>query len=301
MSSGASSGRAWRDFCRKVEDLGYSTLVVPDHLDDQWGPLVALTAAAEATERLRVGSLVFDNDFRHPVVLAKEAATLDLVSDGRFEFGIGAGWMKTDYDGSGIPYDPPAVRIERLGEGLAVMKALWAEGRCTFAGRHYTITGAEGAPVPRTRPHPPVLIGGGGWRVLGLAAREADIVGFNASLISGHIGAEAAVSALPERFRERVAWVREAAGDRFERLELQCHTFFTQIVPDRQELARVLAPAFGLKPEQALEVPLVVMGTVEEVCDDLVRRREEYGFSYWTIQGEAVDAFAPVVARLAGA
>jgi probable F420-dependent oxidoreductase len=298
MSSGASSGQAWRDFSRKVEDLGYSTLVVRDHLDDQWGTLVAISAAAEATERLRVGSLVFDNDFRHPVVLAKEAATLDLVSDGRFEFGIGAGWMKADYDASGIPYDRPGVRVERLAEALGVMKALWADGRCTFAGRHYTVTGAEGAPVPRTRPHPPLLVGGGGREVLGLAAREADIVGFNTSLRAGRIGAEAAVGALPERFRERVTWVRDAAGDRFERLELQCHTFLTQIVPDRRELARVLAPAFGLSPEQALEVPLVVMGTVEEVCDDLVRRREEYGFSYWTIQDEA-DAFAPVVARLA--
>lgn len=300
QASRADSARAWRELARKAEDLGYSTLFVPDHLDDQLGPLVALATAAAVTESLRVGSLVFDNDYRHPVVLAKEAATLDLLSEGRLELGLGAGWMRSDYDASGIPFDAPGVRVDRMVEGLEVMKALWSTGRCTFSGRHYEVRDALGSPRPRTRPRPTLLIGGGGRRVLSIAAREADIVGFNTSLTAGYVGPEAAASALPERFHERVAWVREAAGERFAGLELQCHTFLCQVTPDRRDLAEHMAPMFGLAPEAALDVPLLLVGTVEEICDDLLRRREAFGFSYWTIQGDAMESFAPVVARLRG-
>lgn len=300
QATGAGSRREWRDWCRKAEDLGYSTVALPDHLGDQWAPMVALAAAADATERIRLLTGVLAVDFRNPVVAAREAATLDLVSEGRLEVGIGAGWLPGDYRSAGIPFDAPAERVERLGEALTVMKSLWRDGTCTFSGNHYQVRAARGAPAPHTRPHPPVLIGGGGRRVLSLAAREADIVGFNTSLASGAIGVEAAASAHPDRFRERVAWVREAAGERFEDLELHCQTFMCQIVPDRRALAEATAPLFGLDPDDALEVPIALIGTVEEVCDDLLRRREEYGFSYWTIPGEAIDAFAPVVARLAG-
>jgi len=165
--SNASSGAAWRDLARTIEALGYSSLFIPDHFEDQFGPLVALTVAAEATTDLKVGSLVFGNDYRHPVVLAKEIATLDLVSEGRVEFGLGAGWMTTDYEQSGIVNDPPGVRISRMAESLTVMKSLWSTGAATLAGEHYTITGAVGAPLPHSRPHPPIIIGGGGRRVLG--------------------------------------------------------------------------------------------------------------------------------------
>src|SRR5450631_1248337 len=180
--SKADSGPAWRATARKIEDLGYSTLFIPDHFEDQLGPLVALTVAAEATTELKVGSLVFGNDYRHPVVLAKEIATLDLLSGGRVEFGLGAGWMTTDYEQSGIAHDTSGTRIGRMEESLTIMKSLWSTGACTFAGEHYTVTGAVGAPLPHRRPHPPIIIGGGGRRVLGIAAREADIVGVNPSL-----------------------------------------------------------------------------------------------------------------------
>ncbi|MGH9065383.1 MAG: TIGR03621 family F420-dependent LLM class oxidoreductase [Acidimicrobiales bacterium] len=296
----AESGRAWRQLARKVEALGYSTLYVPDHLDDQWAPVVALTVAAEATDTLRVGSLVLDNDYRHPVVLAKEIATLDLVAEGRLEVGLGAGWLRADYEQAGLPYDPAQVRVERLAEGLAIMKSLWSEGTATFAGRHYTVDAAQGSPLPYSRPHPPVVIGGGSRRVLSLAAREADIVGINPSLAAGEVGPETAASALAERFKERVAWVQESAGARFEELELQCLTFAAMIVADGRELRRTMAPSFGITAEQAETMPIVLVGTVDEVCEAIEARREEYGFSYWVVHDDAAEAFAPVVSRLAG-
>ena len=219
--SNASSGASWRELARTIEGLGYSTLFIPDHFEDQFGPLVALTVAAEATTELNVGSLVFGNDYRHPIVLAKEVATLDLMSEGRVEFGLGAGWMTTDYDQSGIPNDPPGVRISRMAESLEIMKSLWSTGAATLAGEHYTITGAVGAPLPHSRPHPKIIIGGGGKRVLGIAAREADIVGVNPSLAAGYVGAEVLETTTAEYYDQRIGWIREAAGDRFDELELQ--------------------------------------------------------------------------------
>jgi probable F420-dependent oxidoreductase len=300
QASGAADGGSWRDRARRAEALGYSALYMPDHLGDQFGPLVALTAAAEATTTLRVGALVLDNDFRHPVPLAKELATLDLLSGGRLEVGLGAGWMHSDYAESGIPLDPPGTRISRLEEALAVMKDLWSKGTADLDGAHYRVRAAQGLPRPATRPHPPLLIGGGGRRVLSLAAREADIVGVNANLGAGALGPEVAASATAERFAERVAWVREAAGERFEGLELQVLAFLAQVVPNRREVAERLAPLFGLSPQEALRVPIALVGTVDEICDTLVERREEYGFSCWVVHDAELDAFAPVVERLAG-
>ena len=296
----AADGKAWADQARRAEALGYSTLWVPDHLDDQWGPLVALTAAAAATTSLLVGSLVLDNDYRHPAVVAREMATLDVVSGGRVEVGVGAGWLRSDYLRHGLAFDPPAVRIRRLEEAVAVMKALWSGTDVDFDGHHYRLLGARGHPRPVQAPHPPLLMAGGGRRMLSLAAREADIVGFNASLAAGEVGPAVAREALAERFRQRVAWVRAAAGDRFDQLELQCHTFMCLVGADRRQVAEAMAGPFGVTPEQALEVPLALVGTVDELCEVLEQRREEYGFSYWAIPGSALEAFAPVVARLAG-
>ncbi len=300
QASRAASGPAWRDLARRAEELGYSTLYVPDHLGDQWGPIVAMTVAAEATERLRVGSLVFGNDYRHPLFLAKEMATLDLVSEGRTEFGIGAGWMRSDYDEAGLVYDRPGRRVDRLREAVAVIKGLWSEGKVTLDGEHYRIHDATGGPPPRATPHPPIIIGGGSPRVLGLAATEADIVGINPNLAAGYVGPEVAATATASHFRQRVQWVREAAGSRFDQLELQLLSFAVQIVPNGRELLQSMAPAFGLSTEEILEVPIALVGTVDEICETLARRREEYGFSYWVVHDGDVDAFAPVVARMAG-
>jgi probable F420-dependent oxidoreductase len=298
--STAASGAAWRDTARRIEGLGYSTLFIPDHFEDQYGPLVALTVAAEATTTLRVGSLVFGNDYRHPVVLAKEVATLDLFSEGRVEFGLGAGWMTSDYDQSGLAHDPPGVRISRMAESLAVMKSLWATGTATYQGEHYQVTGAIGAPVPHQRPHPPIIIGGGGQRVLGIAAREADIVGVNPSLAAGYIGPEVLETTTAEYYHRRMAWIKEAAGDRFDQLELQCLTFLVQIVPNRQEAVAQLAGAMSVTPEQIDQSPIAMIGTTGQIAETLVARREEFGFSYIVVHEAEMEAFAPVVAELAG-
>ncbi len=298
--SKAASGNAWRDTARKVESLGYSTLYVPDHFGDEWGPLVALTVAAESTTQLRVGSLVFDNDYRHPVVLAKEIATLDLLSEGRVEFGLGAGWMVSDYEQSGLPYDPPSARVERMAESLSIMKSLWAHGKASFSGKHYEVTEAEGFPRPHSSPHPPILVGGGSRKVLSIAGAEADIVGINPSLAPGAINLEVARSARAELYRERVGWVREAAGERFGSLELQALTFIVQVVPDARKVIEETAPLFGLSTEEAAEVPCVLVGSEDQIVETLQRRREQYGLSYWVVHEGEMEAFAPIVSSLVG-
>ncbi|MHB1486757.1 MAG: TIGR03621 family F420-dependent LLM class oxidoreductase [Acidimicrobiales bacterium] len=300
QGSSAGTGSAWRQLARQVESLGYSTLYIPDHFGDQWGPIVAMTVAAEATTTLNVGSLVFDNDYRHPVVLAKEIATLDLASEGRVEFGLGAGWMRADYDEAGLAYDSAGTRIERMVEGLAIMKDLWAEGSSTRSGRHYTVNAAQGLPRPHSVPYPKLIIGGGSPKVLSIAAQQADIVGINPNLAAGHVGKETAASALAERFDQRVEWVKKAAGDRFEDLDLQILTFVVQVVPNRDEVIASVAPFFGVDAEQAADVPIALVGTVDEICEILIERRVRFGFNYVVVHEAELEAFAPVVARLAG-
>lgn len=300
QTSSAPDARAWRNLARKVEDLGYSTLFIPDHLGEQWGPLVALTIAAEATERLNVGTLVLDNDFRHPVVVAKEIATLDLASGGRVEVGLGAGWLRTDYETSGIPYDEPAVRIDRMVEALDVMKQLWRRGSADLDGEHYQVAGAPGDPRPATPTTPKILVGGGGRRVLQVAAREADIVGLNPNLRSGAIGREVAATAVASLYRERLDWIKDAAGERFDDLELQCLTFFVIFTDDPRAAAENLGPAFGVSPTDALEMPIALAGTVDSMVETLEQRREQLGLSYIVVHEPEMEAFAEVVGRLAG-
>ncbi len=288
----------WRSLARRSEALGYSCLYIPDHFGDQFGPLVALTVAAEATTTLRVGSLVFDNDYRHPVVLAKEIATLQMASGGRVEFGLGAGWMATDYEEAGIPLDPPPVRVERMEEALAIMRALWSQDKVRFSGSHYTLSGAQGSPAVTTPPA--IVIGGGSRRILSIAGREADVVGVNLDLRSGAVDAAAIVGIVPERWDERVAWVRAAAGARFDALDLQVLTFLVQVGTPQREALEEISKMFGLPPSVLAEIPIGMVGTVDEICETLVARRERWGFNYIVVHEGEVDAFAPVVARLGG-
>jgi probable F420-dependent oxidoreductase len=292
---------SWADQARKAEDLGYSTLLMPDHFGDQLAPVPALMAAADATSELRVGTLVFDNDYRHPLVLAKESATLDLLSGGRLELGLGAGWMRTDYEESGIAYDPPAVRVDRFAEGVAVITGLLeSDGPFSFAGEHYTITAHTLLPRPVQRPRPPLILGGGGRRVLTMAGKWADIVSINVDLRAGTGGPETAPNASPEATRRKIAWVKEAAGKRFEDIELNCLIGFAMITDDRQKIIDAMAPTFGIDPVDAVHIPVALIGTLDEMVDELQWRRQEYGISYFSVEADCWQSLAPVVSRLAG-
>jgi probable F420-dependent oxidoreductase len=296
-----ASGSEFRARVRALEASGYSTLYVPDHfVDQQLAPMVTLAAAAEASTTLRVGTLVLGNDYRHPAAVAKEAATLDLLSDGRVELGIGAGWMTADYDALDLVYDSPGTRIARLAEAIAVIKGCWSPGAFSFSGEHYTIADYDATPKPVQRPHPPILVGGGGRKLLSLAGREADIVGINPNLRAGALTADAVQSSLADLTAQKIAWVREAAGERFGEIELQIRYFLVAVTDDRRALAEALAPAYGLTADEALESGVTLVGTVDEICEQLVQRRDKWGVSYVIIGDDNAEAFAPVVARLAG-
>ena len=294
------TGTTWSETARQVESLGYSTLFIPDHFGDQLAPMVALAVAVEATTTLRVGPLVLDNDYRHPLVTAKEAATLDVLSGGRLELGIGAGWMRTDYEEAGMPYDRPGVRVARLEEAVAILKGLWSQEKLDWEGTHYRLSGAQGLPQPVTPGGPPLLIGGGSPRVLGLAAREAAIVGVNPNLASGAVDASMAADVLGAAFDRKLEWVREAAGDRLGDIDLQCLCFVVQVGAPRDEALAQLAPFFGLSVEEAADIPIALVGTVDEICASLEERRRRWGFNYVVVHEGELESFAPVVGKLTG-
>jgi probable F420-dependent oxidoreductase len=302
MCSHATSAADFRNKARMAEALGYTTLFVPDHfIDHPLAPIPAMATAAAVTDTLHIGSLVLGNDYKHPVVLAREAATLDLLSDGRLELGLGAGWMTADYEKAGLEFDPPGVRIERLEESITVIKGLMGDQPLTFHGKHYTVTDLDGQPKPVQRPHPPFIIGGGAPKILGLAAREAAIIGVNANLRGGvAISDDAARSMTGAATDEKIACLRDAAGARFDDLEIQSFVGFTTFTDDRRPLAEMMAGAFGVPPEHALETPVVLAGTVEQMVDDLLARRERWQMSYVVVGVDVMEEFAPAVARLAG-
>ena len=270
-----------------------------DHLDDQLAPIAALMAAADATTTVRIGALVFCNDYRHPAVLAKEAATLDVLSDGRFELGLGAGWMASDYEHVGIPMDRPGVRIRRLEEAVQVVTGLFGDEPLHFHGEFYDVDGLPGTPRPVQSPLP-ILIGGGGRRVLELAGRHAHIVGLNPTLANGLIDPAAGASATAEAPDTKIGWVRDAAGDRFDEIELHTRIHLAAITDDRDTMAEALAAGFGLTPAEALATPHALCGTVEQIVEDLLMRRERFGITGIGLSLDAMEAMAPVVAALHG-
>jgi probable F420-dependent oxidoreductase len=297
-----TTGRDWAETARRMEALGYSTATMPDHFTSQLAPMPALQAVLDATTTLRAGALVFDNDYKHPAILAKELATMDVLSDGRVEIGLGAGWMASDYEQLGIAYDPPGVRIDRLVEGLAVIRGALAAGPFDFDGDHYTITGYDGFPKPLQSPHPPILIGGGGKRVLEIAAREADIVGVNGTLDAGVIGPEAVATMTAQAMTAKVAIVAEAAtaAGRLDHIEMNIRTFFVGVTDDRAGRIAAMAGMVGVDEEMIAASPFALIGSTGEIIEDLIARREQYGFSYVIVGAEDIDSFAPVVAELAG-
>lgn len=296
----------WRAAAQRIEELGYSSVFLPDHFGKQWDPTVALTAIAVATEHLNVGALVYDVDYRHPVVFAKAAATLHVVSGGRHEFGIGAGWMETDYVEAGIPYDPPGVRVARLGEALEIIRSMWENERTSFEGEHFTIREiAQATDLPAGQ-RPKILVGGGGKRLLSLAGRHADIVGINPKMVEGKVTADTPADSAPERVREKVGWVRaaaEAAGRNPDDIELNSLAFVTAITDDPKPLRESLSKSTGMTVEQVADCPLFLTGSASEIRDRLERRREETGISYVVVQGGdesvlerfAAEVVAPLV------
>jgi probable F420-dependent oxidoreductase len=299
QASAAPTRSQWVALARQAEANGFDVLTMPDHFGDQLAPIPALMTAADVTTTLRVGALVFDNDYKHPVVLAKELATMDVLSDGRIEIGLGAGWMISDYEQSGIPHDSAAVRIDRFVEGLHIVKRAMQPGAFSFEGTHYTITDYDGLPKP-VQHRPPVLIGGGGPRVLGIAAREADIVGINATMHAGRVGPEAIATMTAEAVDDKVAIVRKAAGDRLSDIELNIRAFMVNVTDDGHHAREGLSKMLGVEQSMIETTPFALIGSPSELVEKLIERRERWGFSYVIVGAEDVETFAPVVARLHG-
>ncbi|HEV8488306.1 MAG TPA: TIGR03621 family F420-dependent LLM class oxidoreductase [Candidatus Limnocylindrales bacterium] len=300
----AVSGKEMAAKARRAEAVGFHALVVPDHLIDQLSPVPAMTAIAAATERLRVSAFVFNNDLRHPAVLAQDLATLDLLSDGRLDVAIGAGWNKPEYDAIGLRFDPTPVRQARLEEAVAVLKGCFGEGPFSLRGEHYAITDYDARPKPVQKPHPPFFIGGGGRRTLALAGREADIVG-----LAPRIGKDRKVDARSLTFEatvEKIGWVREAAGGRFDRLEFNVYPSGWPITVTGDlhgEAGRVIErlkerTGVELTEAEVLDSPHIFIGSVERLVEKLEGLRERLGISSFMV-GE-IDDMLPVVERLAG-
>src|SRR3954467_4503705 len=298
---GGDSKAAWVEKARKLEALGYSTLLVPDHLAEIVSPLAPLVTAADATSSLRVGTCVLNNDFRHPVLLAREAATIDLLTEGRLELGLGAGHMQSEYEQAGLPFDPAPVRFERLGESVRILTSLLAGQTTSFDGRHYQVKEHTIFPLPVQKPRPPIMIGGNGRRLLALAAREADIVGLTGLGFPKGATVVDVSGCKPSSVDARIAWIREQAGDRFEQLELNALVQRVIVTDDRQQAAEELAERWSaLTIEEILQTPYLLIGTVDQMVEALRERRERWGFSYMVVHEWSLEALAPVVARLAG-
>ncbi|HEX5578441.1 MAG TPA: TIGR03621 family F420-dependent LLM class oxidoreductase [Candidatus Limnocylindria bacterium] len=303
-AGGVMNARALGELARRAEAAGFHGLVVSDHLVDKLAPVPVMAVVAAASERLRMSAFVFNNDFRQPAVLAQELASLDVLSDGRLDVGIGAGWRKVEYDGIGMAFDPVPVRSERLAEAITVLKGLFADEPFSFEGRHYRIHELDGLPKPVQRPHPPFMIGGGGRRTLSLAGREAQIVGLAPRIHAGGVGDP--LSFTLEATAEKIGWVREAAGDRFDQLTFNVYPSMSQpSVTDHPateiaELAERLSEMGGapISPAQVSDSPHVMIGSVEGLTEKFVMLRDRLGISSILV-GE-VGPMDAVVERLAG-
>ncbi len=310
----ADSPTTWRDRARRVEALGYSALHLADHylgpgpaLEAMHHPLQelasipAMTVAAEATSTLKIGCRVFCIDYRPLAVLVKEAATIDWFSGGRLEFGLGAGWLAGEYESFDITMDEPGVRVTRLAEAVVAAKALFSGEPVDIESPHYSLHGFSGSPASVQRPHPPIMIGGGAPRVLAIAGREADIVSINFDNSSGKIGPAGVQSSTADKITEKVRWITEAAVNAGRDVpELEIAGYFTIVTDDAATTCAGFGQMFGLTPEEILDHPNCLIGTVEEITDRLVERRERFGISYVTVSDKAMEAFAPVVDRLTG-
>ena len=313
QSYAADTPQQWRDQARRAEAAGFSTFSVADHVIGP-GPALAATnhpvqnlaaipamaVAIEATSTINIGARVFCVDYRQPVVFAKEVATLDFFSEGRLELGLGAGWLQGEYEAMGVQWDRAGVRLDRFEETLVLLRACFGDEQVDVHGEHVHASGFEGLPKP---PHgtPPIMIGGGSKRVLGIAGREADIVSLNFNNSSGKIGADGVGSSTAELTAQKIEWIRAGAGDRFDRLELEIAAYFTVVTDQREATLGAMAPRFGLTSEQLATHPHTLVGSIDSICEQLVERRETYGISYVTFGASAFESVCPIVERLAGA
>ena len=307
----------WRSLIRKTEDLGYSTFFLADHflssgpaLEQTYHPpqllaaVPAIAMALEQTTTLRVGCRVFCNDYRHPVILAKEAATMDYLSGGRLEFGLGAGWIRAEYQAAGLSFDEFPERFDRFAETVHGYKAFMRGQPLDIDGKTVRWSGFHGTPAPAQSPYPPLMIGGGSRKILRFAGQEADIVSLNFNNRAGMLGPDGMASGLAAATARKIDWVREGAGDRFDQIELEIGAYNTIITDHPEPTAAAIGEALGMRAEDILSHPHCLIGSVDFICDELLRRREEYGISYVAVlddgENNMVEAFAPVVARLTG-
>ena len=312
QSYSASSPADWRDQARRAEDTGFSTFSVADHVIGP-GPALsatnhpvqdvaavpAMAVAIEATNTISIGARVFCIDYRQPVMFAKEMATLDYFSEGRLELGLGAGWLQGEYEAMGVAWDRAGIRLDRLEETIGLLRAHFGDGLVDIDGEHVHASGFEGLPKP-PKGCPPIMIGGGAKRVLGIAGREADIVSLNFDNSSGKIGPAGVGSSTAELTAQKIDWIRDGAGDRFDDLELEIGAYFTVVTDQREATLAKMAPMFALEPEQFADHPHALIGSVDSICEQLIERRERYGISYITFGASAGASVAPIVERLAG-
>ena len=307
------SGRQWRELARKAESSGFSSFHLADHIIGP-GPALAATGhpvqtvaaipamavAAEATSTIKVGCRVLCVDYRNPVMLAKEVATLDFFSEGRLELGLGAGWLQGEYEAVGIAFDRAGVRLDRFEEVIGLLRASFAEGELNIDTPHVHAVGFEAVPKPFTKSGPPIMIGGGAQRILTIAGREADIVSLNFNNSSGKLGAEGIGSSTAEHTDQKIQWIRNGAGERFDQIEIEIAAYFTVVTPDGAGTRAKMAPMFGMTPEVFAEHPNVLIGSVDEICDRIIERRERFGISYTSFGASVMDSVIPVVERLSG-
>ena len=299
MIRGADSGAGFIETVQQIEQHGYTTAAMVDHFNPTYAPTPGLMAAAMIAPSLRVLATVYDNDFRNPVLLAKEIATMDQITGGRVDFGLGAGWLERDYEQTGIQYDRPGVRISRMEEALAVFKGAWSGEAFNYDGEHYTVKDHTGFPVPAQKPHPPIYIGGGGQRILGIAGREADIIGVHVRF--GPEGALDSADTFRAEMDKRIEWIKAGAGDRFDDIELALLLFAAKVVDSdaaKQREIESIAEANGLSVDAVEASPYFLVGTEDDMVEQVEGLRETYGVSHFTVTPGDVDGFSAVVKRL---
>lgn len=317
QSFNTDSPQSWRSLVDKTEALGYSTLFLADHfmgpgpaIESTYHPPQMLAAtptiamALQQTSTLRVGCRVFCNDYRHPIMLIKEAATLDYLSEGRFEFGLGAGWIQAEYDAVNLPFDEFPQRFDRFAETVHAYKAFMSGEPLNIDGQTIQWSGFSGTPQPAQAPYPPLMIGGGSRKILRFAGEQADVVSLNFNNRAGMLGPDGMNSGLAAATAQKIDWIRDGAGERFDQLELEIGAYNTIITDHQQPTAAAIGEALGMSGEDILAHPHCLIGSIDYICEELERRREAYGISYIAVlddgENNMVEAFAPVVARLAG-